>query len=147
MRDEPNVSSSNVSGSAIQETGIQLRRRICHNEGEDNGNALSSSSDSSGARHQDVTHADCRPSAAATTTEGDDLIWGDFDRRQSSVLVTPSSSAIIEVHQYVEDLKIGRHEDPLAWWKGRQSVYPNFARMARKYLCMVATSVPSERMF
>jgi len=106
-------------------------------------NALSCN-DSAGARQLETCRGD---SAATTVNEDDDLIWGDFDRRQSSVLVTPSSSAIVEVRQYIEDAHIGRHEDPLAWWSGRQSVYPNLAQMARRYLCMVATSVPSERVF
>ena len=36
---------------------------------------------------------------------------------------------------------------PVSWWKSRSSVYPNLARTARYYLCVPATSVPSERAF
>ena len=36
---------------------------------------------------------------------------------------------------------------PLDWWKNHQHSYPNLSRMARRYLGVVATSVPSERLF
>jgi len=39
--------------------------------------------------------------SAMTVNEDDDLTWGDFECRQSSVLVTPSSSAMVEVRQYI----------------------------------------------
>jgi len=43
---------------------------------------------------------------------------------------------------------ICKHEqDPLAWWRGRVNVYPRLSQLARRHLCMVATSVPSERVF
>jgi len=79
--------------------------------------------------------------------DDDDGIWGEFDRRSSSRITTPTSSAIIEVRQYLKEPNIRRHEDPLAWWKGRVSVYPRLAAMARRHLSIVATSVPSERVF
>jgi zinc finger BED domain-containing protein 1 (E3 SUMO-protein ligase ZBED1) len=85
--------------------------------------------------------------AAPAAIMDDDIIWGDFDRRLSTIISTPSSSAIIEVRQFLEEANIGRHEDPLLWWRGRQTVYPGLTRMARRSLCMVATSVPSERVF
>lgn len=80
-------------------------------------------------------------------TNEDDLIWGDFDRRMSSVIVTPTSSAIMEVRQYLEEAYISRLDDPLMWWRGRTSVYPRLSHLARKKFCVVATSVPSERVF
>ncbi|KAI2645357.1 E3 SUMO-protein ligase ZBED1 [Labeo rohita] len=36
-------------------------------------------------------------------------------------------------------------EDPLVWWRGHASELPHLARVARKRLCIPATSVPSER--
>ena len=38
-------------------------------------------------------------------------------------------------------------EMPLEWWKSHHQSYPHLANMARKYLGVVATSVPSERLF
>lgn len=37
--------------------------------------------------------------------------------------------------------------DHLAWWKTHESVYPNLAVLAKSYLAIPATLVPSERMF
>jgi hypothetical protein len=37
--------------------------------------------------------------------------------------------------------------DPFLWWKNNHSKYPLIAKLARKWLGTVATSVPSERAF
>lgn len=38
-------------------------------------------------------------------------------------------------------------DDPFDWWRVNQHKYPNLSRLARKWLGVVATSVPSERAF
>ena len=52
-----------------------------------------------------------------------------------------------ELAQYnaesVPDLDI----NPLEWWKVRQRTYPLLTKVVRKRFSMVATSVPSERLF
>ena len=37
--------------------------------------------------------------------------------------------------------------DPLAWWRSHQHKYPRLAKLAKRYLCVGATSVSSERAF
>ena len=37
--------------------------------------------------------------------------------------------------------------DPLIWWNKNRETFPILSKMARKYLCVMATSVPSERLF
>ena len=38
-------------------------------------------------------------------------------------------------------------DNPLTWWQSKQVKYPVLFSLARKYLCILATSVPSERAF
>ena len=51
------------------------------------------------------------------------------------------------VRQFVEEPVIGRHEDPLTWWKERIHTFRHLIPLAKTSLCIVATSVPSERVF
>lgn len=79
----------------------------------------------------------------------ENLIWGEFDKQNlvDISVSTPSSTAIIELRQYCEEPTIDRHESPLEWWQKRELVYPRLAILAKRYLCLVPTSVPSERVF
>lgn len=52
-----------------------------------------------------------------------------------------------ELRMYLDDAILHRKEDPLIWWKDRQKIYPWLSILARKYLSIVATSVPCERIF
>ena len=38
-------------------------------------------------------------------------------------------------------------DDPLHWWKLHNELYPLLSQVAKKYLCVPATSTVSERLF
>lgn len=48
---------------------------------------------------------------------------------------------------YSEEINLDRKKDPLIWWADRQKIYPWLSKLAKKHLCIVATSVPCERVF
>lgn len=56
-------------------------------------------------------------------------------------------AATHELDLYHSQLKIPITDNPLLWWKHRADVFPYLSRLAKKYLCVPATSVLSERVF
>ena len=52
-----------------------------------------------------------------------------------------------EYVRYENEREISRNENPIEWWHRNQNKYPKISQMAWKYLCIAATSAPSERMF
>ncbi|XP_007888700.1 E3 SUMO-protein ligase ZBED1 [Callorhinchus milii] len=52
-----------------------------------------------------------------------------------------------ELDFYFKEPKLSLESCPLQWWKATQSCLPLLAKLAKKYLCISATSVPSESAF
>ena len=52
-----------------------------------------------------------------------------------------------ELARYLSMPNAAGNVDPLRWWRDRQDELPMLAILANKYLCLSATSVPSERLF
>ena len=52
-----------------------------------------------------------------------------------------------EVLRYKSEPSIPLDKHPLKWWATHSCVFPNLSNLSRKYLCIVATSVPSEQLF
>ena len=61
--------------------------------------------------------------------------------------LSPQQKIKQEIDQYLTHPQLDISEDPLEWWKSESIRYPVLAKLARKYLCICATSVPSERVF
>jgi hypothetical protein len=61
--------------------------------------------------------------------------------------MTSSALAVTQTQYYIQEMPLPRKEDPLRWWKMRQHVYPELSNVALKYVCVLGTSVPSERVF
>lgn len=78
-----------------------------------------------------------------------DSLWGFLDSKvqQQVSMATPNSSAIVKVNQYVQLPYLERNMDPCKFWEARKIIYKGLHKMSQKYLCIPATSVPSERVF
>lgn len=90
------------------------------------------------------------PNNSDSNEKEDDSVWAIFDKKMQTLKHTSgteTSSAIIEIRQYCEEINLRRRDDPLTWWKSREAVYPVLSKLAKKYLSIVGTSVPSERVF
>ncbi|XP_055634137.1 zinc finger BED domain-containing protein 4-like [Toxorhynchites rutilus septentrionalis] len=84
-----------------------------------------------------------QPSAAKSS------IWEQFDETISKLQTTqdPRTACIMELDKYIAEPYLSRHGDPLDWWNSRKHVYPNLYRIMLTRLCIIATSVPCERIF
>ena len=83
-----------------------------------------------------------------------DELWGDFDAKIAKVTKRSQNTDHIkdgvnlEMQKYLSQPIIDRKNCPLKWWKNTGSKqFPLLFECAQKYLCMLATSVPSERVF
>lgn len=52
-----------------------------------------------------------------------------------------------EVDTFLKDAVPDLDSDPTDWWEKNETRYPRLAKVAKRYLCIPATSVPSERVF
>ena len=58
------------------------------------------------------------------------------------------SSALREVENYLDpSLRVNVDVKSLDWWKVNRSTFPHISQVARKWLSVIATSTPSERVF
>ena len=65
--------------------------------------------------------------------------------RYSNIRAKSNNDTIFK--HVLKELLEKRTSLPLQWWATHSYVYPNLSIMARKYLCITATSVPSEQLF
>ena len=78
-----------------------------------------------------------------------ELIGSKFqsNNEQSTDTITFKDIVQSELLRYKTEPSISVDQPPLHWWSAHQHLYPNVSKLARKYLCVVATSVPSEQLF
>ncbi|XP_066944608.1 E3 SUMO-protein ligase ZBED1-like [Macrobrachium rosenbergii] len=89
------------------------------------------------------------PGPLAAPTQKDRGIWSMFDQacERNKEERSSMADAHVEMRLYSEEQLLNRETDPLAWWKSREECLKVSSRLAKKYLGIVATSVPSERLF
>ncbi|XP_041837691.1 E3 SUMO-protein ligase ZBED1-like [Melanotaenia boesemani] len=75
---------------------------------------------------------------------------GSFFKRASSSEKTKMSNKEIieaELNAYLLSPPADEESDPLAWWRLYEVKFPHVSQLAKKYLCIQATSAASERQF
>lgn len=65
----------------------------------------------------------------------------------TNVQVTSNSHATVTLQQYLTLPYEGIKTNPLEFWKKNSTISKHLARLEIKYACILATSVPSERIF
>ena len=70
----------------------------------------------------------------------DDIICVANDSVETGTLIDQ------EIQRYLAE-PLGTNQCALTWWKEREASYPILSKLAKKYLAIPATSVPSERIF
>ncbi|KAI2658595.1 E3 SUMO-protein ligase ZBED1 [Labeo rohita] len=61
--------------------------------------------------------------------------------------LTKREQADAELSRYLLEEALDNSADPLMWWRDNESRFPLISKLARKYMCICATSTASERMF
>ena len=51
------------------------------------------------------------------------------------------------MYAYIAKESTSVESDPLDWWKSNETIFPNLAKLAKCYLAVPATSMPSESYF
>lgn len=84
-----------------------------------------------------------------STSNTNNSIWDYFDNKVSQVQSSssPSTTSTLIIRQYLEMPLLDRKKNPLHFWKRHKNTFPELYKMQLKYLCIPATSVPSERVF
>lgn len=104
-----------------------------------------------GDQQASSTAATRQETQESQTPERKRTLWKMFDEKvERTVKVGQSSSAAgphIDMRRYLEEPLIAREGDPVTWWRDHSPLFPKLAEQAKKFLCIPATSVPSERLF
>lgn len=75
----------------------------------------------------------------------EDLLGDSFCHMESSTQAQAGIEA--EVDSYRKEASISLSACPLQWWRENAQRYPLLSTLAKSYLSVPATSVPSERVF
>ncbi|XP_030227714.1 zinc finger BED domain-containing protein 1-like [Gadus morhua] len=91
--------------------------------------------------HADEGSANTGAAAAATRASAMALLLGE----QYSIILDTGIDT--EVNNFLKDTPPPLDCNPADWWKVNGRRFPRLSKLARQYLCIPATSVPSERVF
>lgn len=101
-----------------------------------------------------VGSAASQPHEAPTVSEPEPpkkKTLGSFFKKATTSSATappsPREQMKTEFSAYLQSVSADSESDPLQWWKDHEEMFPNLKNLAKKYLCVPATSSPSERVF
>lgn len=100
--------------------------------------------------HSSTEAADAVDAAEVVEAKRMKRSLGSFFKKDSipGPAARPDREAIeIEFQSYLHALEVDGEANPLDWWRLHEPNFPRVASLARKYLCIPATSAPSERAF
>ena len=86
---------------------------------------------------------------ASKKSKAHEDLFGDtfFTRDPGQIVKTSRELAHTEVAKYKCTASMILGGSVLEWWKSHQTEFPLLANLAKTYLCIPGTSVPSERVF
>ncbi|KAL7824411.1 hypothetical protein SRHO_G00294770 [Serrasalmus rhombeus] len=91
---------------------------------------------------------DRREAAVAHTAKKKRSLASFFQQSTTTSTTFTQREAIEnEFSSYLLSVCLESDADPLKWWKEHEVAYPALSCLAKKYLCVPATSSPSERIF
>ena len=76
-----------------------------------------------------------------------DLNFSESESEEESELDNVNDVVKKEMKAYRNEPMISRDEDVLPWWAKNKDKFPILSQLARKYLCITATSTEAERTF
>lgn len=89
------------------------------------------------------------PVSKSQTQTDKNSIWDFHDSLPHQALTsrTDDFSRNLELEQYLQLPRIPRKDNILTYWKSVETTFPSLSKMALKQLSVIATTVPSERLF
>ena len=106
------------------------------------------------AEAADAENAAVQARQSTATHDVQDDFWGDYDEEVLRHSATQSNQDIaggipVQLRQYLDRPAVDRvaNPDPLIAWAPFKSEYKAMYSVAQEYLIILATSIPSERLF
>ena len=97
--------------------------------------------------HDDLQNEVAQPSEPSQPPRKKKRLAEIFKKPSSSHKLRAEDIAAGEIDQYIHSPCAEVDSNPLEWWKTHYVDYSHLACLAKKYLCIPATSVASERLF
>lgn len=100
--------------------------------------------------HYSIGSSPVAQPVVSTCSSDSGNIWQDFDQAVGGLLQSvdnPRAASIVELDKYMNMPLIHRLQEPLSWWRENRVLFPTLFDSMKRRLCIMATSVPCERIF